>query len=119
MSDERKKRKIRIELRKNRDKLARERDWTRQYLEGEVEETEGTVRAERVKAKGELSRRRTIVAEVAEEKGDLPVLPAVDLSHCLPGRVLRVQGLYSTVLTDDGRTFRCVVRKLLRAQLQY
>jgi ribosome biogenesis GTPase len=115
MSDERKKRKIRIELRKNRDKLARERDWTRQYLEGEVEETEGTVRAERVKAKGELSRRRTIVAEVAEEKGDLPVLPAVDLSHCLPGRVLRVQGLYSTVLTDDGRTFRCVVRKLLRS----
>src|SRR5262249_46828533 len=33
---------------------------------------------------------------------------------CLPGRVLRVHGLQSIVETDDGRQFRCAVRRLLR-----
>jgi len=112
--NENKRRKVRVELRKNREKIARERDLTRRYLEGQDEEAESLDRQERVKAKGELSRRRTVVAEATDQTGGLPVLPAVDISHCLPGRVLRVQGLYSTVLTDDGRTFRCVVRKLLR-----
>lgn len=111
---QKKQRKIRVELRKNREKPARERDLTRQFLKGDEQEAEQIIRQERVRAKGELSRRRTVIAESTGEPGNIPVLPAVDISHCLPGRVLRVQGLYSTVLTDDGRTFRCVVRKLLR-----
>jgi ribosome biogenesis GTPase len=60
-------------------------------------------------------------------------MPAVDISACLSGRVLRVHGLFSDVATDDapltpipssppagaegkgdGRIFRCAVRRLLR-----
>src|SRR5207302_5273389 len=38
----------------------------------------------------------------------------VDSSACLPGRVLRVHGLSSVVQTEDGRQYRCAVRRLLR-----
>ena len=41
-------------------------------------------------------------------------MPAVDAGACLPGRVLRVHGLASVVETDDGRQFRCAVRRLLK-----
>ncbi len=41
-------------------------------------------------------------------------MPSVDAAACLPGRVLRVHGLHSIVQTDDGRQYRCVVRRLLR-----
>jgi ribosome biogenesis GTPase len=41
-------------------------------------------------------------------------MPAVDVANCLPGRVLRVHGLHSIVQTDDGREFRCAVRRLLK-----
>ena len=46
--------------------------------------------------------------------GERPTMPAVDPAVCLPGRVLRVHGLVSVVQTDDGRQFRCAVRRLLR-----
>ncbi len=41
-------------------------------------------------------------------------MPGVDTAVCLPGRVLRVHGLFSVVEADDGRLFRCTVRGLLR-----
>ena len=41
-------------------------------------------------------------------------MPAADVTACLLGRVLRVHGLYSVVETEDGRPYRCVVRRLLR-----
>ncbi|MCS7014602.1 MAG: ribosome small subunit-dependent GTPase A [Gemmatales bacterium] len=108
------KRKIRIELRKNRQNPTRERDLTRYYGGEEDAEQDTYVRQERVSGKGNLTRHRTVTVEADKPAEDLPALPAVDVSHCLPGRILRVQGLYSTVLTEDGRIFRCVVRKLLR-----
>jgi ribosome biogenesis GTPase len=50
-----------------------------------------------------------------EAEGDGPGAHlAIDLSSCLAGRVVRVQGLFSTVETDDGRAFRCGVRRLLK-----
>src|SRR5262249_18059102 len=39
---------------------------------------------------------------------------AADASASLPGRVLSVHGLLSQVETDDGRLFRCAVRRLLK-----
>ncbi|MCS7159998.1 MAG: ribosome small subunit-dependent GTPase A, partial [Gemmatales bacterium] len=108
------KRKIRIELRKNRQNPTRERDLTRYYGGEEDAEQDTYVRQERVSGKGNLTRHRTVTVEADKPAADLPALPAVDVSHCLPGRILRVQGLYSTVLTEDGQIFRCVVRKLLR-----
>src|SRR5262245_46476329 len=111
-----KKKKVRVDLRKNRSKPPRQRDWTRGYKEHGYAE-DATPLDERVRAKGELSRRRTILQEEGGPAagGQEPAeMPAVDLGACLPGRVLRVHGLASVVETADGRQFRCAVRRLLR-----
>ena len=110
-----KKRKIRVNLRKNRYKPPRDRSWTRDYQTGALADDEAAAAAERVRAKGALSRKRTIITDETAAEGVQPAeMPAVDLAACLPGRVLRVQGLHSLVAADDGRQFRCVVRRLLR-----
>jgi ribosome biogenesis GTPase len=112
-----KKKKARVDLRKNRSKPPRPKDWTRGFQEhGFLEEA--TQGQERVRAKGDLSRKRTIIQEespAAAGQGQEPAeMPAVDMTSCLPGRVLRLHGLMSVVETEDGRQFRCTVRRLLR-----
>jgi ribosome biogenesis GTPase len=106
-----KKKKIRVELRKNRSKPPRQRDWTRGFQKGDVAD-DASVAGERVRAKGDLSRKRTIVTEETASPAD--EMPAVDVSRCVPGRVLRVHGLQSVVQLEDGRQLRCTVRRLLR-----
>ncbi len=111
-----KKKKIRVDFRKNRSKPPRPRQWTRGFQEHGYAE-EATTGAERVRAKGELSRRRTIVQEDTGEAAagqEAAEMPAAADAACLPGRVLRVHGLQSVVQADDGRQFRCAVRRLLR-----
>lgn len=110
-----KKKKIRVELRKNRSKPPRRRNWTRGFQEHGFTE-DGTPADERVRAKGDLSRKRTIVQEETSETSEpgAAEMPAVDITACLPGRVLRVHGLQSIVEVEDGRQFRCAVRRLLR-----
>jgi ribosome biogenesis GTPase len=103
-----KKKKVRVDLRKNRSKPPRSKQWTRDFHEQGY--TEGAT-GERVRARGELSRRRTILTEAGAESAEMP---AIDTSQCLPGRVLRVHGLLSVVETEDGRQYRCAVRRLLR-----
>ena len=105
-----KKKKVRVDLRKNRSKPPRPKGWTRGFHEHGYAE-EATAGGERVRAKGDLSRRRTIMADEAPGAAEMP---AVDTSQCLPGRVLRVHGLVSVVETEDGRQYRCAVRRLLR-----
>jgi ribosome biogenesis GTPase / thiamine phosphate phosphatase len=112
-----KKKKVRVDLRKNRSKPPRPRQWTRDFQDHGFTE-EATTGQERVRAKGDLSRRRTIIQEETNTAGaegrEQAEMPAVDVSTCLPGRVLRVHGLYSIVQTEDGQHYRCVVRRLLR-----
>src|SRR5436309_108980 len=112
-----KKKKVRVDLRKNRSKPPRPRQWTRGFQEHGFAE-EATPLEERVRAKGELSRRRTIIQDTAAPGNEAGVetaeMPAADVTACLPGRVLRVHGLLSVVETEDGRQFRCTVRRLLR-----
>jgi len=112
-----KKKKIRVDLRKNRSKPPRQQGWTRGFQEHGYAE-DATLNQERVRAKGELSRKRTIIqdesANTAAEGREPAEMPAVDVSTCLPGRVLRVHGLHSFVQTDDGRQVRCAVRRLLK-----
>jgi ribosome biogenesis GTPase len=110
-----KKKKVRVDLRKNRSKPPRPRQWTRDFQDHGFAE-EATTGHERVRAKGELSRRRTIIQEeTAGAGGQEPAeMPAVDVATCRPGRVVRVHGLFSLVQAADGRTYRCVVRRLLR-----
>jgi ribosome biogenesis GTPase len=111
-----KKKKVRVAFKKNRQKRTRANDLTRRYgAQGDAAESAS---GERVRAKGELSRHRTIVQEETEgaaASGDDPAASlAIDLAECLPGRVVRIHGLYSIVEMDDGRTFRCGVRRLLK-----
>jgi ribosome biogenesis GTPase len=109
-----KKKKIRVELRKNRSKPPRQHDLTRGFQKGD--DADEASWGERVRAKGDLSRKRTIVTEdTGETAGQASAeMPAVDVSQCLPGRVLRVHGLQSWVETENGKQFRCTVRRLLR-----
>jgi ribosome biogenesis GTPase len=112
-----KKKKVRVDLRKNRSKPPRQRGWTRDFQKhGFVDEAPKS--GERVRAKGELSRRRTIIqddtATASAARPDDTESPAVATSGCLKGRVLRVHGLHSIVQADDGREYRCAVRRLLR-----
>jgi ribosome biogenesis GTPase len=115
-----KKRKVRVALKKNRQKRTRAGDLTRQYEQDHLAAAEPAA-AERVRAKGDLSRHRTIIAEDgaggAEAEGNAAsaaVRRAVDLDTCLPGRVVRIHGLISIVVTDDGAEIPCHVRRLLK-----
>src|SRR5216683_1766338 len=106
-----KKKKVRVDMRKNRSKPPRPRQWTRGFQEHGFAE-EATTQGERVRAKGDLSRRRTIIQEVTNET---PTdMPMVDVAACRPGRVLRVHGLQSVVEMEDGTQYRCSVRRMLR-----
>src|SRR5262249_12966470 len=104
----------RVDLRKNRSKPPRERGWTRGFQEhGYADEAPRS--DERIRAKGDLSRRRTIIQDATPAEGQEPAdMPAVGAGVCLPGRVLRVHGLFSMVETEDARVFRCAVRRLLK-----
>jgi ribosome biogenesis GTPase len=111
-----KKKKIRVELRKNRSRPARKRHWTRSFQQDALPEDTSSAQ-ERVRAKGDLSRKRTIIAEdpqaAAAPRVEGTEMPAVDVSACLPGRVVRVHK-ESIVETEDGRRYRCAVRRLLK-----
>jgi ribosome biogenesis GTPase / thiamine phosphate phosphatase len=106
-----KKKKVRVDMRKNRSKPPRPQQWTRGYQEHGFAE-DATVQDERIRAKGDLSRRRTVIQDETPAKASS--MPSVDETAARPGRVLRVHGLYSVVETEDGRQFRCVVRRVLR-----
>jgi ribosome biogenesis GTPase len=115
-----KKKKVRVAFKKNRQKRTRANDLTRRYRQDDLTRAE-PASAERVRAKGELSRHRTIITEVPDahagaeaEPADAAAMRAVDLATCLPGRVLRVHGLISIVAADDGREYPCHVRRILK-----
>jgi ribosome biogenesis GTPase len=110
-----KKKKIRVELRKNRSKPARKRHWTRSFQQDTLPEDVNPGQ-ERVRAKGDLSRKRTIIAQepgAGQKAAESAEVRAVDVSACLPGRVVRVHKV-SIVETEDGRHYRCAVRRLLK-----
>lgn len=111
-----KNKKVRVAFKKNRQKRTRSNDLTRRYSQGESVGPE-TASAERVRAKGDLSRHRTIVTEStagAEQPQDGSYQIAVDLSACKPGRVVRIHGLVTIVEDEEGREYRCGVRRVLK-----
>ncbi len=120
-----KNKKVRVALKKNRQKRTRANDLTRNYESQEIAGEE-TAASERVRPKGDLSRHRTIVAGTGETatslvNDDAPTAEtaaaqrAVDESTCLAGRVMRIHGLICMVQTDDGRLLPCHVRRLLKS----
>jgi ribosome biogenesis GTPase len=104
-----KKKKVRIELRKNRTKPPRGNDFTQQYR-ADAEATQDVKSGERVRAKGELSRHRTVVQ--GDEGAEHAALVA---QGCVRGRVYRVQGLHNYVEAEGGQHYRCTVRRLLKS----
>jgi len=104
--------KVRVDFRKNRSERTRIGDWTRKFKEHGFEEESETA-VERIGGKSELSRKRTVVGELADD-ADFDVLPDVDTDRLLAGRVLRVHGVSSVVQTEDGRQFQCVTRRILK-----
>lgn len=101
--------KIRVEFRKNRQNRRRQNDFTREVKTGEGD-ADDLSRDERLTGKGDLTRRRTILAEEGEDGPRR----AVDEAACLRGRVLSAIGLTSLVEADDGRQFECTVRRVVR-----
>ena len=99
-------RKARVPFRRNRSAPPRDTDWTRRARDAEDHELD-TKRRENVVAKGELSRRRTIIVneDGTEALETLPI-----------GIVVAMRGLYADV--DDGAHIRsCTVRRVLRTRL--
>ena len=121
-----KKKKVRVAFRKNRQKRTRTNDLTREYRQDGLAKADPKS-AERVRAKGDLSRHRTIMTDVdesdpngsgtaSEHSGDDGGAPnlSVDLTRCRPGRVVRIHGLLSIVESDDGQAHSCHVRRVLK-----
>lgn len=106
------KKKVRVELRRNRTKPARDNGWTREFHEHGFEEA-ATSSDERVRAKGDISRYRTIIQDDQQSNGQ--EMPAANADECRFGVVIRVHGLQSVVEAADGTQVRCAVRRLLKS----
>ena len=108
-----KKKKTRVELRKNRSQPPRAHGWTRGFQDHGYE-SEATLGQERVRAKGELSRKRTIIQDDAPAGSSPSDMPTADTDACVLGRVLRTHGLVNVVQVADGRELRCSTRRVLK-----
>jgi ribosome biogenesis GTPase len=114
MADKRK-HKIRIEFRKNRSERARADDLTRRFRAEGADVEQDSPQDERISGKGELTRKRTVVGAQADpQTAGFGILRDVDRAAVKRGRVLRVHGLTSTVEAEDGATYTCATRRLLK-----
>ncbi len=97
--------KVRVDLRRNRSKTVRDKSaWTKRFEEGAIEQDDAR-KSESVRAKGDLSRKRTII--VGDE---------TDEATWRRGTVVAMRGLVAEV--DDGQeVWACTVRRLLRTRL--
>jgi ribosome biogenesis GTPase len=113
-----KKKKIRAEFRKNRSSRARQGDWTRRFDGDFPTDADEAPHDERISGKGDLTRKRTVVADDNVDDGSASanrgITLAVDTAACRSGRVLSVHGLTARVEAEDGSLHNCVTRRLLR-----
>ncbi len=108
------KKKIRTSFRKNRTVRTRQSDLTASFDPERADQLD-VCQGERISGKGELTRKRTVVAaETVEDDGGVRILPEIDRSVCRLGRVLSAGGLQSEVADDAGKVFRCATRRLLK-----
>jgi ribosome biogenesis GTPase len=103
-------RKVRVEFRKNRSVRTRRGDLTRFAADPDRMADEAS--SERISGKGELTRKRTVVAS-APAGADALAMAAPSAGSWL-GRVLHVHGLESFVERPDGELVRCTTRRILR-----
>ncbi|MGH7200241.1 MAG: GTPase RsgA, partial [Planctomycetaceae bacterium] len=110
MASGKKKKKLRVAFRKNRENRTRQGDLTRTALD-ETGRADDLATGERVSGKGRLARYRTVIGVENEDQG---LLLDVDESKCLRGRVVSAIGLNQLVETEDGRRYECSVRGVVR-----
>ena len=118
-----KKKKVRVAFRKNRQNRTRSNDLTRQFRDDELTPAADTGdrssssqgRAVAAPDDHRGGQRQTSDQEAASASPDAASRRAVDSATCLRGRVVRVHGLVSMVRSDDGRTYPCHVRRLLKS----
>jgi len=104
-------RKQRVEFRKNRSTRRRDGNLTR-TLGDDPDAAADRATSERISGKGDLTRKRTVVAHDVD--ADIDGLRVAAGETAWRGRVLNVHGLESHVQADDGRIVRCTMRRLLR-----
>ncbi len=96
-------RKVRVDFRKNRGKTARDKgQWTRSVRD-KTNKAEDADKSELVRAKGALSRKRTIIES------------DTDWDALIQGTVVRMRGLIAEVEAGDT-TWACTVRRVLRTR---
>ncbi|MHC5112040.1 MAG: ribosome small subunit-dependent GTPase A [Planctomycetota bacterium] len=99
------KKKVRVAFRQNRSKRRRKKDWSEQAAHDDNEVDAAA--QEGIRAKGDLSRHRTIIVNDEVESR------AEDMNA---GVVVAMRGLFAEV--DDGqRVWNCTVRRVLRTRL--
>lgn len=101
--------KVRVSFRQNRAQPRRAGDLTRRYHD-DAERLADHQTSESVRAKGELSRKRTIRVDESDS-------PIVDSRSWLPARIIRIIGNICTLEHEDGRRWECTVRRVLRTLL--
>jgi ribosome biogenesis GTPase / thiamine phosphate phosphatase len=104
------KRKIRVPLRKNRQKAPRQREPRPEELDPD-HELERSGGDERISGKGQLTRYRTIISS---DETDQAPRRAIDETGCLRGRVLSPRGAGCRVQAESGGIFECAVRRMLK-----
>ncbi len=109
MAAGKKRRKVRVDFRQNRQPRRRAGDLTRQFRCDEQQVVD-SLAAEAVRAKGELSRKRTILVDEHEA-------PLVEEALWRRGVVTMVHGLVCRVNEESGRDWDCTVRRVLRTRL--
>jgi ribosome biogenesis GTPase len=109
MAKKRTGRKMRIGFRQNRQVRRRSDEWTRR-LRTDEDKLIDTRLSESVRAKGDLSRKRTVIVDEQDTR-------LVDESLWHHGTVLQVHGLICYV--DDGQSsaWECTARRILRTLL--
>jgi ribosome biogenesis GTPase len=110
-----KKRQIRVDFRKSYEARTRDdADLTRKYDDSQRDEFD-TVARQRISGKGQWTRRRTITVEGDASQSAEGSQLDIGLDGAKHGVVLRVHGLDSIVLDDDGKEHRCALRRLLKS----
>ncbi len=105
-----KKRKVRVEFKKNRQNRARRNDLTREASDADAD-LDALAASERLSGKGDLSRYRTVVVEEGEDGG---LRREIDPEGVRRGRVVSAIGQNSLVESETGESFECSVRRVVR-----
>jgi len=98
-----------VDFRQNRQQPRRSEDWTRRYRDDQDKVVDQRL-SESVRAKGELSRKRTVL----RDEEDAPI---VDEALWQRGVVTAVHGLICRVDDEQSRHWDCTVRRVLRTLL--